>query len=125
VPDLHHGSEAARWPIFTAAVTEQTPARALFALSRQWGAVIMGVLGLYRAPPRTDPADDSGDWLDHALSHRVGIHQATGMVVAQLQISATNALARLRAHAFVHQRLLIDVCRDVVARRLVFTRGMS
>ena len=47
------------------------------------------------------------------------------MVVAQLQISATIALARLRAPAFVHQRPLIDVCRDVVARRLVFTQGMS
>jgi hypothetical protein len=62
--------------------------------------------------------------VDHALSHRVEIHQATGMVVAQLHISATNALA-LRAHAFVHQRLPIDVCRDVVARRLVFTQDMS
>ena len=47
------------------------------------------------------------------------------MVVAQLQISATIALARLRAHAFVHQRLLIDVCRDVVARRLVFAQDTS
>lgn len=59
------------------------------------------------------------------MSHRVEVHQATGMVVAQLQISATNALARLRAHAFVGQRLPIDVCRDVVARRLVFTQDMS
>jgi len=59
------------------------------------------------------------------VSHQVEIHPATGMVVAQLQISATDALARLRAHAFVHQRLLIDVCRDVVARRLVFTQDMS
>ena len=59
------------------------------------------------------------------MSHRVEIHQATGMAVAQLQISATNALASLRAHAFVHQRLPIDVCRDVVDRRLVFTQGLS
>jgi GAF domain/ANTAR domain len=150
VPDLQHSSEAARWPIFTAAVTEQTPVRALFALPLQWGAVNLGVLDLYRTTPgglsdiqwrdalaatdttawmmvtqRTDPDDDSGDWLDHALSHRAEIHQATGMVVAQLQISPTDALARLRAHAFVHQRLLIDVSRDVVARRLVFTEDMS
>jgi hypothetical protein len=52
VPDLHHGSEAARWPIFTAAVTEQTLVRALFALPLQWGAVNMGVLDLYSARPR-------------------------------------------------------------------------
>ena len=47
------------------------------------------------------------------------------MVIVQLGISATDALARLRAHAFVHRRLLIDVARDVVARRLVFTPDMS
>ena len=47
------------------------------------------------------------------------------MVLAQLGISATDALARLRAHAFVHQRLLIDVARDVVDRRLVFTPDMT
>ena len=47
------------------------------------------------------------------------------MVLVQLGISATDALARLRAHAFVHQRLLIDVARDVVARRLVFTPDMT
>ena len=45
------------------------------------------------------------------------------MVLVQLGISAEEALARLRARAFVEQRLLIDVARDVVARRLVFTEG--
>ena len=47
------------------------------------------------------------------------------MVLVQLGISAVDALARLRAHAFVHQRLLIDVARDVVDRRLVFTEDMT
>jgi GAF domain-containing protein len=149
VPDIRHGSESARWPIFAPAVTEQTPIRALFALPLQWGAVNLGVLDLYRTVPgalsqiqwrdalaatdtaalmilgqRTDPGDDGG-WLDQALGYRVEIHQATGMILVQLGVSATDALARLRAHAFVHQRLLIDVARDVVARRLVFTPDMS
>ena len=39
-------------------------------------------------------------------------------------ISATDALARLRGYAFVHRRLLLDVARDVVERRLVFTEEM-
>ena len=43
------------------------------------------------------------------------------MVLVQLGVSAEEALARLRARAFVEQRLLMDVARDVVARRLVFT----
>jgi hypothetical protein len=149
VPDIRHGSESARWPIFATAVIEQTPIRALFALPLQWGAINLGVLDLYRTVPgglsdvqwrdalaatdtaalmilgqRTDP-DDSGGWLDPALGHRAEIHQATGMVLVQLGINATDALARLRAHAFVHQRLLIDVARDVVARRLVFTPDMT
>ena len=47
------------------------------------------------------------------------------MVSVQLDISAAEALARMRAHAFVHDRLLIDVARDVVARRLVFTEDME
>ena len=47
------------------------------------------------------------------------------MVSVQLDISAPEALARMRAHAFVHDRLLIDVARDVVARRLAFTENME
>src|SRR5512132_2713513 len=48
VPDLRHGAEAARWPIFAAAVAEQTSVAALFALPLQWGAVNVGVLDMYR-----------------------------------------------------------------------------
>ena len=150
VPDLHHSVETARWPVCAAAVAEQTGVGALFALPLQWGAVNLGVLDLYRLTPgnltdpqrrdalsaadtaalmmlgqRTDPGDHDGTWLDHAFGHRTEVHQATGMVLAQLGISATDALARLRAHAFVHQRLLIDVAQDVVARRLVFTHDMT
>ena len=65
---------------------------------------------------RTDPGDEQ-PW-DQSWSSRAEIHQATGMVLAQLEISATDAFARLRAHAFAEQRLLGDVARDVVARRL-------
>jgi hypothetical protein len=150
VPDLYRGVESARWPIFAAAVTEQTPVVALFALPLQWGAINLGVLDLYRTAPgglspvqhrdalaamdvaalimlgqRTDPGEHSGGWLDPAWGHRAEIHQATGMVLVQLGVSTTDALARLRAYAFVHQRLLIDVARDVVARRLVFTPDMT
>jgi hypothetical protein len=158
VPDLRHATEAARWPVFAAAVAEHTPVRALFALPLQWGSVNLGVLDLYRVEPgglsaaqyrdarsaadvaalmllgqRTDPAGRAavgdndgpdGDWLDEASGRHAEVHQATGMVLAQLGISATEALARLRAHAFAEERLLVDVARDVVARRLRFTGEM-
>jgi hypothetical protein len=47
------------------------------------------------------------------------------MVLAQLGVSATDALARMRAYAFVEQRLLSDVAHDVVSRRLRFTQDMK
>ena len=150
VADLRHATEAVRWPVFAAAVAERTLVSALFALPLQWGAVNLGVLDLYRATPgaltgaqrrdalsavdtaalmvlgqRTDPGDGTGGWFDRGDGHRAEVHQATGMVLAQLDIDATDALARLRAHAFVTGRLLVDVARDVVDRRLVFTEDMA
>lgn len=153
VPDLRHSVHMPRWPVFAAAVIEQTEVGALFALPLQWGTTNLGVLDLYRVTPgelsreqyqdalsaadtaalmmlglRTDPAGSNGDGagdgaaaLDPAVGGRAEIHQATGMVLIQLGIPAVDALARMRGHAFVAQRLLIDVARDVVARRLVFT----
>ena len=44
---------------------------------------------------RTDPGEAGGGWLDPALGHRAEIHQATGMVLVQLGVSATDALAFL------------------------------
>jgi len=158
VANLRESAATGGWPIFAAAVADQTPVGALFALPLQWGAINLGVLDLYRTVPgslsdlqrrdalaaadtaalmllgqRTDPHGDgapggdrvAGGWLEHAFGHRAEIHQATGMVLVQLGISATDALARLRGYAFVHHRLLLDVARDVVERRLVFTEEMT
>ena len=155
VADVHHSSDTQHWPIFAAALAEQTDVRALFAFPLQWRTVNVGVLDLYRKTPgalstaqcrdatsaaetaalmllgvRTDPehtdadGDSGGSWLDHAPSSRAEIHQATGIVLAQLGVSASQALARMRGYAFVEQRLLIDVARDVVSRRLQFTEEM-
>ena len=148
VADMHHSTEVSRWPTFAAAVVEQSDVGALFAVPFQWGAINLGVLDLYRTAPgslsdvqlrdaisaadmaalmflgmRTDSGD--GKWLDHSVYGRAEIHQATGMVLAQLGVSATDALARMRAYAFVEQRLLSDVAHDVVCRRLRFTQDMK
>ena len=48
------------------------------------------------------------------------IHQATGMVVAQLSVNPRIAYLRLRAHAFANERPLSEVARDVIERRLRF-----
>ena len=49
------------------------------------------------------------------------IHQATGMVLVQAGVTATDALLLMRAHAFANSRTVRDVASDVVGRRLDFT----
>ena len=72
------------------------------------------------------PADrEDGAWWDGLHSDRAEVHQATGMILAQLGIPAQDAFVRLRAYAFAHRRPLGDVARDVVARRLVFAEDMA
>jgi hypothetical protein len=56
--------------------------------------------------------------LDDAVAYRAEIYQASGMIAIQLQISATEALIRMRAHAFSTDRPLSAVAADIVARRL-------
>jgi hypothetical protein len=168
IEDMRHTDHEGRWPMFAAAVAEQTPVRALWAFPLRWGTANLGVVEVYRRTPggltpqqyrdvlgamdtaalmvltlRTEPSpgidhntDPSVDragmgnpveglvaqgWLDSMVAARAQVHQATGMVLAQLGVSSTEALARLRARAFAEQRLLIDVARDAVARRLSFT----
>ncbi|WP_405734129.1 ANTAR domain-containing protein [Streptomyces sp. NBC_00028] len=57
--------------------------------------------------------------------HRAAVHQATGMVSVQLDVSMEIALLRLRAHAYASERALGDVAQDVVARRLRFDDDKS
>ncbi len=77
-------------------------------------AALMLALHADRARPA---AEDEGDAV---LVGRPEVHQATGMVLAQMGISARDALARMRAHAFVTGALLSDVAADIVGRRLWF-----
>ena len=80
------------------------------------GAAIVGDL------PARD--DESRLW-----SERDRVSQATGMVIAQLGITPSDALALLRAHAFAQETSVVEVSRSVVERELDFSRsdrgGMS
>ncbi|MDT3442394.1 GAF and ANTAR domain-containing protein [Pseudofrankia sp. BMG5.37] len=53
-----------------------------------------------------------------ASLYRPEIHQATGMVMAQLGVSAQEALVRLRALARARGQIADETARDIVARRL-------
>jgi hypothetical protein len=146
VADLRLAQYLARWPVFTPAALG-IGAHTVFALPLQIGAIRLGVLNLYRARPGGLRGDELADalafadaagtilltaagglpeaaelaWqLDDGSAHQAQVHQATGMIIAQLGIDAAAAFARLRAYAYAHDRRLGDVARDVVARRLRF-----
>ena len=54
-------------------------------------------------------------------SERAEVHQATGMVVAQLGIPQRDALALLRAHAYSHDQSVAQSAHAVVNRELTFS----
>jgi hypothetical protein len=135
-----------RWPGFLAALGRDARG-SMFAFPLQIGAIAVGVLDLYRAKPvpvepaemtamlavtdivtmvllsRAPPADfntNAADswWTPSPSSSE--IHQATGMVVAQLSVPPRVAYLRLRAHAFAQDRPLTEVAREVIERQLRF-----
>jgi hypothetical protein len=134
-----------RWLAFAGPVID-AGARAVFGFPLSVGAVRLGALDFYadRSGPLTDEqqadalvladiaaetvlgmqADSAtgapGAELRAGSNFQYVVHQAAGMVSAQLDVSVTQALVRLRAFAFGNERMLADVCSDVVARRLRF-----
>jgi hypothetical protein len=54
-------------------------------------------------------------------SERAEVHQATGMVVAQLHVPEEDALALIRAHAYSHDQSVKTTARAVVNHRLTFS----
>jgi GAF domain-containing protein len=141
-PDLARPLRA-RWPSFTPPAVAAGVA-ATFSFPLRLGGIRLGTLTLYEVHTGRLSADQYADALvmasvvlnavlarqaeaplgDLALeletlsSTRTEIHQATGMVSAQLEVSAADALVRLRAHAYAEGRTLSDVAADVLGKRL-------
>jgi hypothetical protein len=133
-----------RWPVFTPAALE-LGVRAVFAVPLQIGAIRIGVLLAHRDKPgplagRTltdllvfaqavtgallgSAGASEPPWLaDQPSGYRAEVHQATGMISAQLGVGQAEALIRMRAYAFSHRRALAEVAADVVARQLRFDK---
>lgn len=135
VPDLSAPIVARRWPLF-APLAVQSGAGALFALPLAVGTIRVGVLAVHLSRPRHLDAGTQSDLLafaDLALrlhmddDHGPGpllrgpqVHQATGMIAAQLDVSIDEAFNRLRARAFADERPLAELATDVVAGRVRF-----
>jgi hypothetical protein len=64
------------------------------------------------------PFGKSPAGIDDAIEFRAEVHQASGMVAAQLHISADLALVRIRAHAFATDTAVKVIADDIIARRL-------
>jgi GAF domain-containing protein len=141
VPDL---AADARWPLFLSQA-HGADAAAVFAFPLALGAACVGTVLCYRAAAGGLDAAEvemgmnlsravAGPAFRQAMIHadehesdaspvemRREVHQATGMVLLQLDVSATDAFARMRAYAFSHGSTLREVAHDVVARRLDFS----
>lgn len=57
-------------------------------------------------------------WSELASLTRMEISQATGMLIAQLDVEPTEALIRLRAHAYATNRSATEVARDILDNQL-------
>jgi GAF domain-containing protein len=143
-PDLVN-PQAPRWLAFARPAIE-AGVRAVFGFPLQVGAVRLGALNLCRDRPGPLTDDQHADALVVAdiaaqavlvlqatasperLAVELGagadfhyvVHQASGMVAAQLEVSVGQALLRLRAYAFGNDRSLNDVAREIVERKLRF-----
>lgn len=138
--DLTRAPDARRWPLFSVQAAK-AGAEAVFSLPLTGAAGALGTLDLYRAAagPLDDDhvrtallvadaltlavtaldhaSSDSGGlvtWLEGAESDREEIHQATGMLMVQLGVSAEEALLRLRARAFALGSTSLAIAQAII-----------
>jgi hypothetical protein len=137
------GAGFGRWPAYAPAAYRHG-ARGVFAFPLQNGAVCVGALDIYqdRSAPMAAlavttalafadiaiemlvdgqagaPAGYVEPDVEEVLAPRLEVYQAQGMVMVDLGVSLTEAMALLRAYAFTVGRPLGDVARDVVAGTL-------
>jgi hypothetical protein len=148
VSDLANMGSNARWPVLASMLVD-LGVRAVFALPLALSDVTVGVLELYRCRPGplsgaeladaqlfADYAlqllilgdrDPSGHEVDAVLTGALStqwarVNQATGVISVQLQIGATQAYQRLRAHTFVTGLGLREVADAVLDGRIRLTR---
>lgn len=137
-----HGDGDGPWPTARSALRELDLA-ALFAFPLFVGHVGVGSVGLYTLVPghlspdsvrgvtvlagiaarqvlrrALDALDDGGHGIPAGPYSRREMHQAAGMIAAQLSIGVDDALVVMRGHAFAAGRSVLEVAADVVARRM-------
>lgn len=129
-----------RWPVFARTALEQG-ARCVVAAPLIVGDIHVGALDLYRCEPRpfTPTQKDRIQVYARILAllalvehprllnapsrptslgpqgYPPVVHMAAGVIAAKYDLTPADALARLRAHAFGHNRTLLRTAQDVIA----------
>lgn len=142
-PDFSARSSA-RWPALSAAIRDEQ-LRSIFAFPLAVGPLRLGAVDLYSVEPvdldqtQAEQADTMAgvigrhvlrqalnavgrdyDYRGNAFSRRM-VHQATGMVLAQLDLSPDDARLVIQGHAFATSRSMMDVAQDIIEGRLSFS----
>ncbi|GAB2454831.1 GAF domain-containing protein [Conyzicola lurida] len=144
-PDVRTQSPR-RWPAFARAI-DADELGAIFAFPLVIGPLRIGAVDLYsKRPTELTPiqsrqasemadavsrqvlrqalmrigSDGSEDKAVNAFSRRV-IHQATGMVLSQLDVPIDDARLVIEGHAFASNRSMMDVATDIVNGELNFS----
>jgi GAF domain-containing protein len=143
-PDVRSNPNGS-WPAFSQAISEQSIG-AIYAFPLMFGPLKLGAMDLFTDTPRELSSREerqsgvlagliSRIVLDRAIrradepdllgpedqfSRRL-IHQATGMVLAQLDISAEDARLLIQGHAFARNSSMREIAEEILERRLDFT----
>jgi hypothetical protein len=137
VATLGEASEK-RWPAFARAALDAVGQLTIHTFPMRADGQVYGAISVYARDRELPGALGSAQFLVDAIgatllrapvtdlvgdrppAARETVHQATGMVIAQLGIPAADALAILRAHAYATDQTLFDVADEVIDRRLDF-----
>ncbi|MCW2523947.1 MAG: hypothetical protein JWO63_2282 [Frankiales bacterium] len=135
-----------RWPELTESLGEAASSLSVYAVPMRPSSRVLGVCTwLGRDPAQIAPDLQAAQFLSDAVgvallndpaatavygqggpwAARSEVHQATGMVTAQLKVSPEDALAMLKAYAFAHDLDLLSLAKLVTGRRLDFAPGMA
>ena len=134
------GDRGGPFPMFTQLAGDIAGPLTVWAIPMHPGGTTIGVVTLYRSEGTLEHSLDDAQFLVDAIgaallddrsisaggpfaawADRARVHQATGMIVAELAISPDDALAILRAHAYAESTTMDMISTAVVERRLSFT----
>lgn len=144
VADLGGETVEQRWPMLARAIDEKYGPLSMHAIPLHADRTMTGVATLYTrlSKPLAEPLgrvaflantvgaallvdasnqDDEQPHPGEGWSARSVVHQATGMVMAQVRITAEDALALLRGHAYAMGTDINEVATQVVNRKINFS----